>query len=397
MIKKNSLQMSTWQPNEGMLMKSPLWILNSSLVLLLGIILGVIFFMRVDIPGRKSLTPQAIAPVQQDVSKVNTTRIYESDLFNTYIKPSTTRPIPPSEAIKFPKPPTPKTAIQRQRPVPEFLQPLEVDLKGVIFNSNSIYSRAIVADRKNKKENLYKIGDSIADANLIYIGKNKAIFIRSNGQQETLFVTEEDAKNDPIYGGSQEWKTAVEKIDDHTFIINTEPFKKQVTNLAQLLDILDITTAFAKGKSIGCRVGRMTGNLGQTLGLKHGDVIISINNTPTTSTSDRVTIYKEIEQAENNQRIPVAIQREGAKQKITYILRKRIPKRYSDDEIKTLPAGSPIKIDNKQIVTKAQKDIAIAEQTLSQSQVNDALAETFRKNDKKAMLEYGGRNAVLRR
>jgi type II secretory pathway component PulC len=386
----------SWPQNKGTLMKSPLWILNSALTLLFCGVIILMFAMRVNIPSRKSLTPQAIAPLHKEVSKINITRIYESDLFNTYIKPTIPALIPQSQAIKLPQPPAPKAFEKTPKAPPQFLAPLDIDLKGVVFNSNNIHSRAIVANRKTKEEKLYKIGDSILDGSLIYIGKNKAIFIRSNGQQETLFVTEEDAKKDPLYS-DQQWTTSVEKINDTTFVINTEPFMKQVNNLAHLLDLLDITTAFEKGKSIGCRVGKMSGSLGSSIGLEQGDIITTINSIPTTNTTDRVKIYKEIKEKKGNSSITVIIKRQNNNITLNYTVRNKLLKKVSRNEIKNLPAGTPFTVDGKQIITPAQKDLEIAEETLAQADDNNAIAELFKKNDKKAMLNYGGRDALLRR
>ena len=39
----------------------------------------------------------------------------------------------------------------------------------------------------------------------------------------------------------------------------------------------------------------------------------------------------------------------------------------------------------------------IAEQTIAQSRANNRLSNLFKQNDKKAMLKYGGRSALLQR
>lgn len=382
---------------KGILMRSPLWVLDSTLVLLLFIALSIMALFKTKLPARKSLTPQNIAPLQQDVSKVNITRIYESDLFATRIQASPQKREEKEKTITIPQPPQIKEVSKRTPATPEFLAPLEISLKGVIFNSQSIHSRAIISDKKTKQEELYKIGDNIADANLIYIGKNKAIFIRSNGQQETVFISEEDAKNDPIYNVQQEWSSAVEKIDESNYIINLKPFSEQISNLPQLLNTLDITTAFEKGKSIGCRVGRMNPqSLGPSLGFNYEDIISKINTIPTTSTSDRVRIFKEIENIQNNDTINIEIIRKGRIKNLTYIIRTK-PEKKRVENIRSIPAGTAFSHKDGKVVLQPHNDMKIAEQTLAQSRSNNALSNMFRHNDKKAMLNYGGRNALLKR
>lgn len=378
-------------------MKNPLWIINSALAVLVCLLFILMVALKSSLPKRESLSAHAVAPVQNNLARVIPARIYENDLFKTYVKPVIQAPPVAEENFNPPPPPQPKSFAKKPKSAPEFLPPLDIELKGVIFNSNSFYSRAIIMNRKTKQETLYKIGDAIEDAHLIYVGKNKVMFIRSNGQQESLFVTAEDAQKDPIYAPSQT-TSAVEKIDDTNYIINIDQFTKEINNLAQLLDALDITTAFDKGQSIGCHIGKISlKSIGAALGLRQGDVIVSINNIPTNTTSQRVKIYKELEKADNNQYVPVVILRGGRTVDITYTLHKRAPKKETDSKYHRLPAGTPLPAEAQQALRENPKIAEVTQQTLSQAQTNNGIADTFKKNDKKSMVEYGGRNALLQR
>ena len=201
-------------------MKSPLWMVNAIFALFLCLLFVLMLILKKPIIKRTSISPQEpSAPLMQEVSKINPVRIYESDLFRTFVR---AQPLQQEVAVEDqpivpPAPPLPKTFVKKQRAMPEFLAPLEVELKGIIYNSNSVYSRAIIMDRKTKQEKLHKIGDTLEDAHLIFIGKNKAMFIRSNGQQETLFVSAEAAQKDPMYA-PHNVSTAVERIDEHDFM-----------------------------------------------------------------------------------------------------------------------------------------------------------------------------------
>lgn len=378
-------------------MKNPLWIINSALAVLVCLLFILMVVMKKPSPRRESLIAPTAAPVQNNFSRVIPTRIFENDLFRTFVKPIAPEKPVEEENFNPPLPPQPKNFTRKPKTAPEFLPPLDIELKGVIFNSNSFYSRAIIMNRKTKQESLYKIGDTIEDAHLIYVGKNKVMFIRSNGQQESLFVTAEDAQKDPIYAPVQV-SNAVEKIDETNYIINIDQFTKEINNLSQLLDVLDITTAFDKGQSIGCHVGKISfKSIGAALGLRQGDVIVSINDTPTNTTANRVKIYKELQKAGNNQNIPVVVMRGGNELYFTYTLHKRAPKKEQETKYQRLPAGTPLSDEVKQVMRENPKIAEVTQQTLSQAQTNSMVADTFKKNDKKAMVEYGGRNALLQR
>jgi type II secretory pathway component PulC len=380
-------------------MKSPLWIVNSIFALLLLFLFVLMFLLKKPIIIRTSIIPREItAPVTHDISQINPVRIYESDLFKTMsVKTEPVLPEETEQPVAPPIPPQPKSFVKKPRTMPEFLPPLDVELKGIIYNSNSIYSRAIIMNRKTKVENLYKIGDSIEDAHLIFIGKNKAMFVRSNGQQETLFVSAEAAQKDPLYAPAPV-SNAVERIDEYNYLVNTKQFIKEIQNLAQFLDALDITTAFDRGQVVGCRVGKLLPkSIGSALGLHYGDVITNIDGIPATTTTNRVKIFKHITSIENNQQISVAILRGNNPINLSYILQSETPKKAIPEAVKILPAGTPLPTEMHHAMRNNKKATEVTEHLVNQAQSNNNVADMFRKNDQKAMLDYGGRNTLLQR
>jgi len=142
---------------------------------------------------------------------------------------------------------------------------------------------------------MYKVGEIVEDAQLIRIFRNKVIFLRSNGQQEVLYLREQDAKFDPAFATIDGWNNVIQKVGENNYLINPKEFIFRVTNLAQFIDILGLTSAYQKGKSIGCRVGSFgADSLGVYLGLQTGDIILTINNIPAIDTPNRLKIYNSI-------------------------------------------------------------------------------------------------------
>lgn len=303
-------------------MRPPLWILNSALLLLLFAAMFFILVSRVTIPERESIEPEGyIKPIAKRVSEVNLRKIYEHDLFDTYV-PELEGPKEPSYVTPLPLPPAPKPVHVPPEPKPQFLKPLEVSLKGIIIVANDdSKNRIVLADNKTKKEKQYKVGDSVEDAQLIKIFSNKVLFLRSNGQQEVLYLRPKDAQLDPAYAIIGDWKQVVRKISDNSYAINMNEFTFRVRNLAQFIDLLDLTTVYQKGASIGCRIGKLPENsLGGELGLQSGDIILTVNGVPATDTAHRMAIYKDIVAMKTKESIIVELLRNKAPLTIKFTL-----------------------------------------------------------------------------
>lgn len=305
-------------------MKHPLWILNISLLALLIVALGFIVLSRPRLPGIADITPELAAkPLGAETINVNIAKIYEDDLFGTYRKELST--YQPGALPPLPEPPIAKPVSVPAIPTPQFLEPLNISLRGIIIVlSDENDNRAIIADNKTNKETTYHVGQKFEDAQLIRILNNKVIFLRSNGQQEVLYLREKDAKLDPTYAVNDKFEDVVQKITESQFNISPREFTNRVKNLAQLIDLLDLTTVYKDGKNYGTRVGQLTNNsLGSALGLLPGDIIMQVNGIPATNTSNRFAIYKQIENLNEQDTIIVKIQRGGRTVTLNYSLKEK--------------------------------------------------------------------------
>lgn len=291
-------------------MKYPLWILNSSLLFLILVVISFAFVSRQRIPIREAIDPEEGAPaLEREGVKININKIYEQDLFGTYVKEV---PVPTEEqkaGEQLPTPPTPKAPHTPEIPRPQFLEPLNITLKGIIvFVRDTTKNCAIIENNQTKQEGCYKISDMIEDAQLIRILSNKVLFLRSNGQQEVLYLKENEAQADPSYASLGLWGDVVKLTTEREYTINKHLFAERVPNLGAFIDFLSITSVYKKGISVGCRIGKLEADsLGKALGFETGDLIISINNIPATSTENRLTIYKNITHPTDSQPIRVEV------------------------------------------------------------------------------------------
>lgn len=294
-------------------MKQPVWILNSSLVGLFAISHLMLFMMQQVIPRRTSMIPDTLEVEQEAaVTPVDISKIYKQDLFGTYQPPAPTVKSVIEESV--PAMPQPPQAVFTDVPVeraPTFFAPLDVILKGVIFVKDDPASCvAIVQVKKSREEKNYQVGDLIEDAQILKILSNRIILIRSNGQQETLYLREEDAVTDFNTEMKSEPKLVVEDSLENKYVVNIDEFTKRIHNLGEFINLLDLTTVYKQGKSFGCRVGKIDkDSLGQLLGFMVDDIIVKIDDFDVDDLAHRIEVYDHMMRKKAGQMVEVQVYR----------------------------------------------------------------------------------------
>lgn len=336
-------------------MVKPFWVVNSLLILLCFFTALLIYLMRVTVPAREDIEPvlYSMQHKEQNVA-INIRHIYENDLFGTYVKEVPEQKIP--ERIEpVPEPPVPQRVIIPEQPKPTFLEPLNITLKGIIIvGFDEQKNNVLISDNKTDQESTYKIGDSIQDAQIIRIFNNKVILLRNNGQQEVLYLHENDAKLDPLFAPVEEWHTVIRRDDSVTFTIYPGPFLKRIENLSQFIEYLLLTTAYQKGEPVGARIGAIDMNsMGAHFGFVPGDILLSINDIPTTTTQNRVAIYNQIVDANLPKTVKVTLLRGGRTVQFVYHIEnfkhELISIKTTTPPLKGVPGagGNVNEIDNK--------------------------------------------------
>jgi len=342
-------------------MKHPFWIINLGLLSFVLFAGAFIYFSRVKIASRESIEPVQIVTRKELKVAINIQKIYENDLFGTYTK-ELPKPQNLDLIIPFPAPPAQQKIVAPKVIEPEFLDPLQITLMGIIVvGSNDTKNRAIIQDDKSKQESTYKVGDIIQDAQIIRIFKNKIILLRLNGQQEVLYLREQDAKTDSSYASANEWDFVVKKVEENNYLVSPESFMLQVKTLAQFIDMLNTTTAYQKGKSVGLRIGQLAPqSLGVFLGLQKGDIIVNINNIATETTQERLAIYKNITTLPLGHSIRVKLVRKNREINIVYTLDNFIKKEIDETpSVTTGPQQSSLFL-NKEHMNNKQQHLAFA-------------------------------------
>lgn len=308
-------------------MKQQLWIVNSSLIgfFFIACMLLKVFEGHPPVRRPQKIRLSDMEKKKEQLPSAAIENIYKNDIFGTYVPPipphppappqasqkSFTTPIPEPGAAQITQPPEPKKQ--------EFIDPLNLSLKGIVISSDEMKNVAMIAD-ETQKESLYHLGDKIKDAQIIKILRNRVVFLRANGQQELFFLRKED--NPLSIPFEDRWKTIVKNINETSFEIDPDQFIKEVDSIGSLIDSIPlIGTAYQAGVPIGIRVGNIDKqNIGTLLGLKPFDIIIALNDMTTTEQKSRLSIYDQICEAKVGNIITAKIKREGQDLDLSYKL-----------------------------------------------------------------------------
>lgn len=274
-------------------MRQPLWIINCALLALFFLGSYIMLFLQPKIPRAASLQPKPFLVQPKNIAPINLKSIYENDLFKTHI-PGEREYLKEDLAAEIPAPPQYRAAKSHQADNPLFLDPLPITVTGIMVFGSEQDNRTIIQDNRSKKEASYKIGDDLEDAQIVRILRNKVVIIRSNSQQETLFLREQDAILE-LESIAPNWKEIFKPIEENKYSVDADEFVSQIKTLGKLVDELNIITAYKDGINTGAKIGNGTQTeLVSAMGLQAGDIIESINNVAVNSTDGRFKAYKQV-------------------------------------------------------------------------------------------------------
>jgi type II secretory pathway component PulC len=303
-------------------MKQQTWIINSSLLVIFVVLVSTNMLLKKELPKLRLITTsleeteKKKQPIQIELAK-----IYSNDIFDTYAY-APTQPIKKSLITPIPEPKLPPTTSAPEIKKSEFIDPLNVTLKGIILSSEDSSSVAMFADETNK-EGIYHLGDRVKDGQIIRISRNKIVVLRANGQQEVFLLRKVEI---PEEAPTSKWQFTVKKIDDSNYEIDPTEFTKEITSLGSLIENLSLGTAYKNSVPVGIRLGKIDAtSIGSALGMNEHDIINSINSIKTSDVKNRIKIYDAITQTKIGDTIKVSLNRSGREINLNYKLSK-IPK-----------------------------------------------------------------------
>lgn len=281
-----------------------------------------ILLYRVSIPTPISLSPDGVymPDASQYIASIDKTKIYEHDLFDTFIAP-TVQEQPKPIVATIPAAPAPVTIRAPQEQPPSFLEPLNITLTGIIMTKDLAASRAIILDNVTKQEVNYKIGDELEDAQIMRIFKDRILLVRSNGQQETIYLTPQAAAQANEKLDRTDWSSVVVSQGKNKYILDVRDFADTVKTVGEFIELADLATAYMHGQSIGCKVGIIQPHgLVATMGLKKGDIITAVDGHLVYTAAQRIDTAEKLAELPMGSTIKVELLRQSMPITVEYVL-----------------------------------------------------------------------------
>ncbi|HUV77931.1 MAG TPA: type II secretion system protein GspC [Desulfobacterales bacterium] len=193
----------------------------------------------------------------------------------------------------------------------ESLTPTDLKLKllGTVTGDEK-EAYAVIEDTDVKRQNLYKIGDTIQNATLKMILREKVV-LHVNGKDEILGIEKvrEERKTDR----SSERKSA---SSSRNIAIKRSQIDTALQDVNTLMKQVRIQPHFQDGKPDGLRLtGVRPNSIFYKMGLKSGDIIVGVDGKNIESVDDALKFYQSLQSAS---KVQLQLKRRGRPKTIDY-------------------------------------------------------------------------------
>lgn len=191
---------------------------------------------------------------------------------------------------------------------------LDLSLKGIIARRDSDRKLALIAQGGGKEE-VYWLGDRIADAEIVGIEARRVVLLRDN-IRETLTLEEaklhKDASNGrrqapPVAGaprpreqaqvGASNWGVA--RLSERQRVVARAALDQHLGSLPSLLRQAKAVPYLSNGEPAGFRVVDIDkGSVFEDLGLRQEDVIVAVNGVSVRNIQEALAAYRSFRSAE---------------------------------------------------------------------------------------------------
>ena len=286
----------------------PYFILANCLLLVFMAYLGVSGVYDMASANLQTMRPQPLSDTQEAASSNSSRRplahYHSIDKRNLFDIKKTTSRAPEPEEIKD-------------------LEPTELKLRlwGTVYGTSDGSSYAVIEDLKARSQNLYRRGDTVQDATVKMILREKVI-LRVNDKDEILEMekmqTASSSSERPAFRPSappsREAAPRTQKIS-----VERSQIDEALANVNDLMQQVRIMPHFDNGQPDGFRLsGIKTNSLVRKMGLRNGDIITGVNGEPIQTMDDALGFYKQLSGASN---VSVQMKRRGRERTIEYSIK----------------------------------------------------------------------------
>ena len=169
---------------------------------------------------------------------------------------------------------------------------------------------AVIEEQKEKKQNLYKVGDTIQTATVKIILREKVV-LNVNGKDEILELEKVTGDYKSTIS-SRKSKGAFSQ----NITIKRSRIDKAMKNVNDLMKQVRIRPHFSNGKPNGLNLSNIrSGSIFSEMGLKRGDIITGVNGKEIKSVDDALKFYESLKSSSN---VQLQLKRKGRQETINY-------------------------------------------------------------------------------
>ncbi len=171
---------------------------------------------------------------------------------------------------------------------------------------------AVIEEQKERKQNLYKVGDTIQNATVKIILREKVV-LNVNGKDEILKLEKVTGAHKSIISSKKLPGSFSQNI-----AIKHSRIEKAVNNVNDLMKQVRIRPHFSNGKPNGFNLsGIRPGSIFSEMGLKSGDIITGVNGKKIESVDDALKLYESLKSSSN---VQLQLKRKGRQKTINYTI-----------------------------------------------------------------------------
>ena len=179
---------------------------------------------------------------------------------------------------------------------------------------------AVIEDTKTRRQNLYRVGDSVQEATLKLILRQKVV-LSVNDRDEVLGMEEAGtAKRSGAGPRVARKEPATPRLpvspNPRQLTLKGDQIENALENLDQLMEQARIRPHIEDGKPSGISItGIKPNTVFRKMRLRNGDIITGVNGTPIESVEDAMQIFGDLSSAPE---VQLEIKRRGRKRVLNY-------------------------------------------------------------------------------
>lgn len=187
---------------------------------------------------------------------------------------------------------------------------LQLTLWGTIAGAGDM-AWAIIEDKATRNQGLYKVGDTVQNATLTHVFRNKVV-LNLNGKDQILETMEAEAAG----GGGMAGPMGSGEPGAGKITVDKGTINESLKDINSLMKDVRIRPHFSNGQSDGLIVSGIRGDsVFKKLGLRNGDIIMGVDGSKIESVDDAMKLYSGLK---NMQNMKIEIKRRGQVQTLDY-------------------------------------------------------------------------------